>query len=813
MKFQPRPLLCVAICSLAITIAHGQHPVIKTSQAALDSFRTQYPQEKVFLHTDKAFYSNTESVWFKLYCMLDGEPSQLSQVAYVDLVDGNGSVLEKRMMPLKKGVSHNSIELTNIPTGKYMLRAYTLWMLNFQEFIFTKEISVSGNTNPSSANRVATSYVVGFYPEGGDLVSGVPTTVAFKAHDSRNQPVTVSGRITDGSGNTVATINSVHDGMGSFELTPQAGKNYVLVTTINDAERRFKLPEVKTEGALLHVTGNSPTKIFFQVNRSETNKDRYNELYVIGQQNNKVVYAGTVNFEEGQTAALLYKKDLLPGILQLTLFDKDNKPLSERLVFVKNIPAGEDVLFTSDTLNLSPRQKNKYSFLFQDATAMSASVSITDPASQGPDRNNIVAQLLFNSDLHGYIYNPSYYVANGDSNTLRSMDLLMLTNGWRRFNWTKILSGEYPTLKYIAEPGITLSGKVTKLINQNASISNGKIDIITKSEDSTIILNTTSLNSKGEFFIPNLNFKKRAKVYFQGTNNHRAEANTMTILQPAYIDTLKSLRQGEYPSLGLAIDPILLSNANKPVVSFSYTDESGKILSNVTVTARRLSAEDSTSKLYSSALFYNSDNTIVLDDKKNYFSIWTLLKSKVAGLVVEGDPNNPDVYFQRYSHLSNAFSSGEDDNTETGIIYFLNEVKVSKDVIESLAVNDVSLIKVYKGLTGWALGASQGAIAIYTKNGANTADPRDKSFEMEYRTGYSVEREFYSPDYSKPDADAIKTDNRTTLYWNPEMKIDARGRTSISFYTSDITKEVLVTLEGMDANGKLVHFERTLKAN
>ncbi len=812
MNLQLRLFVFAGCLLLATAHSSAQNPIVSTATSSLDSFRVQYPQEKVFVHTDKAVYGDMESIWFKLYCMLDGEPSLLSQVAYVDLVDRTGSVVAKRMMPLKKGVCHNSIELAGLPSGKYMLRGYTLWMLNFPQFIFSKEVLINGKTDPSSGDRTQLSYSVGFYPEGGDLINGVPSTVAFKAKDSRDQPVNVSGRITDGAGNLVANANTVHDGMGSFQLTPQSGKTYVLVTTINNVERRYKLPEVKAEGANLQITNNSPTKIFFQVNRGEQNKDAYNELYVVGQQNNRVVYAATVNFNEGQTSALIYKKDLLPGILQLTLFTKDKRPISERLVFVKNILAGEDVILKTDTLNLAPRQKNQYSFLFQDATAMSASVSVTDPATQGTDKNNIVAELLLNSDLHGYIYNPSYYLADADSATLNALDLLMLTNGWRRFTWDKIIAKQFPPLQYIVEPGISLSGRVTKIVNQNAAISNGKIDIITKGEDSTIILNTAVLNAKGEFFIPNLNFTKRAKVYFQGTNNKHEDANTATILLPSYIDTLRNIKSGWYPTLGLPADPLLLSKIVKNPITFNYTDESGKILSNVTVTARRMSPEDSATKLYSSALFANSDNTILLDDTKTYFSIWTLLKARVAGLVVEGDPNNPDVYFQRYAHLSNAFSSGEDDETETGIIYYLNEVKVSKDVIESLAVNDVSLIKVYKGLTGWAMGAGQGAIAIYTKSGKDVSpDPRDKSFDTAFRTGYSVQREFYSPNYSRVDTDSIQTDNRTTLYWNPELKIDAGGRTSISFYTSDVTKEILITLEGMDANGKLIHLERTIK--
>ncbi|HYH13785.1 MAG TPA: hypothetical protein VD794_01105, partial [Flavisolibacter sp.] len=146
-----------------------------------------------------------------------------------------------------------------------------------------------------------------------------------------------------------------------------------------------------------------------------------------------------------------------------------------------------------------------------------------------------------------------------------------------------------------------------------------------------------------------------------------------------------------------------------------------------------------------------------------------------------------------------------------GITYYLNEVNVHKDVINTIHPSDVAMVKVFKGPEGAALGMSEGGIAIYTKKGTNVnTRPAEKGFFTENKIGYAVTREFFNPDYSLA-SDSSFTDNRATLYWNANLKTDKSGQATLRFYNNDITKKYKVVIQGMDKNGNLIHKEQIIQ--
>jgi hypothetical protein len=205
-------------------------------------------------------------------------------------------------------------------------------------------------------------------------------------------------------------------------------------------------------------------------------------------------------------------------------------------------------------------------------------------------------------------------------------------------------------------------------------------------------------------------------------------------------------------------------------------------------------------------------------------SVWQMVQQSVPGITVEGNFFDPTVAFTRYTGmyaLSNNSSSGlnADESTFTGgvmesngIAYFLNGVNVSKDVINTISVQDLALIKVLK-IEAAALGASEGALAFYTKKGVTLKKAiYEKAFTKIVRNGYHKERLYYIPDYDKmPDAKKTETDNRSTLYWNPKIVPSKNGGYNFSFYNSDLPTAYKLIIQGMDANGKLIHLEQIIK--
>jgi hypothetical protein len=186
---------------------------------------------------------------------------------------------------------------------------------------------------------------------------------------------------------------------------------------------------------------------------------------------------------------------------------------------------------------------------------------------------------------------------------------------------------------------------------------------------------------------------------------------------------------------------------------------------------------------------------------------------------VEGNPFDPDVYFTRFAGLDFAVGSATTTEEEVsvstfgllqerGISYYLNEVNVSKDVINSLSVDDIALIKVLKN-EGAALGANGGVIAFYTKKGVPVRNsPYEKAFTKMEKQGYAIIKHFYAPD---PASLPAGTDARTTIYWNSQLRPSKDGRYHLRFYNNDLATAFKVVIQGIDKTGKLIYTETIVR--
>ncbi|MEJ7828417.1 MAG: hypothetical protein WKF91_09485 [Segetibacter sp.] len=792
----------------------------KKIATGLENWSNSNPAEKVFLHTDKSTYLAGENIWYKAYITLDRQPSILSKIVYVDLVDESGKVIEKQMRPITNGTSSGDIFIPkNLPSGNYSINGYSLWMLNFQPFLFKKMVKIYNyDFQPSNLKKEIADFTVNFFPEGGDLVEGLKSTVGFFAVNKQGIPLNISGNVTDQNGKTIASLVTTHTGYGKFELTPAPNELLTASITANGVEKKFKLPAIKKEGISLIVNNTNTNRAFVQVDRNVLNKSMYNNLLVVAQMYGRPVYMGKVNFSEDATGMAIVKKDLPPGIMQITVFDTIGNPLAERLVFVNNNKV-LDVNLKTDSISFQNRGKNKFKMDLSKFSAPSVSVAVTDGdfMNQAGAEDNIISNLLLSSDLKGYIHQPGYYFKNNDATLAEHLDLLMLTHGWRRFKWDDIINNKVLALKYPVESGISVSGKVT-VPQSTKTISGGHVDIITKGEDSTTIISKAAVNSKGEFLVNDLNFLQKATVYLQGTKTSNQNANVDVILYKSYIDTLK--KSENVPSIAS-----VNSLSSNTAVNDKYLDiisrETGKnkvlTLSEVKITAKRITRMDSLNSTYASALFQMGQSLELTS--VHYLSIWQFLREQVNGLVVEGNPTDPNVYFTRFAGLTAPTIAADDAEgtnqaggmESNGITYFLNEINVSKNVISTIHPTDVALVKLFKGPEGASLGTNEGGIAIYTKKGLiEKSRTGEKGFFTEKKTGYAVTREFFNPDYTIP-VDSIYADNRTTLYWNGNIKTDKSGMAIIRFFNNDISKKYKIIIQGIDKTGNLIYKEQILE--
>jgi len=789
--------------------------------AKLEKWLKNYPTEKLYLHTDKSAYIAGETIWYKAYLTLDNAPTYLSKIIYVEVVDDKGKVVDKQMRPLVNGSTHGDIAIDrNLPTGNYSVNAYSLWMLNFESFIFRKNIRIYNADYKAKAGngKVAqTDFSLQFFPEGGDLVEGLKTTVALYSVNNQGLPIATKGFITDESGKQVAPFETTAKGYGKVEITPVSGQVFYAAVNYGGVQKKIKLPLAKKEGIAISVNNLNANRTFVQVQRSIANPAKYNNLWVFAQMYGKPVFVGLVNFSEDATGMSIQKKTLPSGVLHITVFDNEGNPLAERLAFVNN--HNLNILnIATDSFSLKQRGKNKFTLDLSVFTDPSVSVAVTDAdvASGIHQENNILSNLLLTSDIKGYVHQPGFYFKDKNPETVEQLDLLMMTHGWRRFRWEDVMKEKDLALQYPVESGISVTGKLT-VPQSTKAITAGHVDIVTKGEDSTTILSKAIVNANGDFGVTDLNFKQRATLYLQGSRQDNKNAFVDVIVNKAYID---SLRFSKFtPTIDL--DTVAAGSREDTKLKNLLAEEVaknrlGSTLANVTISTKKVSRIDSLNNTYASAMFQMGQNLEIT--ASHYLSIWQFLREQVNGLVVEGDLNNPNVYFNRFAGTRIFASQLEEEGTNmaggmesNGITYYLNEINVSNDVINTIHPSDVAMIKVFRGPEGAALGMNEGGIAIYTKKGLpSKTRTGEKGFFTERKLGYAVTREFFNPDYSVP-VDASYTDNRTTLYWNPNLRTDKAGKATIRFYNNDSTKKYKIVVQGIDKKGSVVLKEQIIE--
>lgn len=806
--------ICMVLVLGALSFI-SEDPLGERILQALHQFHQQYPQEKVYLQFDKDYYAAGETIWFKAYVTLNRIPTPLSTNLYVELINARGEILKRDILPIEHGGAAGDFELSDqTPPGTYRIRAYTAWMLNFDHaFLFHKDIRIfpalaRGQTIPDSlvqqASRVSASselhYSVKFLPEGGDLVTGLSSVVAFAAVDEHGLPVDVEGRVIDDQGHQVATIHTVHDGMGSFTLTPQPGRLYRAVfTQSNGAVQSFALPRALPEGIVLHVlnTYTVPTRIFFNVSRSDLHKERYNHLKIVAQMEEVPVFMADINFDEGLSGGMIPTERLPSGILHITVFDTTARPLAERLVFIRQ-PDELHLKLTTDELRNRPRALNLWHLSAPDAVNGHFSISITDADAliAFPDENNILSYTLLSADIKGYIYHPGWYFRNTDTTTLKALDLVMLTHGWRRFIWEKILQNQFPNIRYPAEnANLVIKG-------QAYAMSGGSVNMIIRAPaDTQTFFVSAPVNRLGEFMVSGLKFHDTAQVFFQGQTGKDQFSSQNIHLSGSFTDNLAQipLESPLYPPVirdKQQLIEFLTAASERNRINRMITSRS-ILLQSVTITGEKKSAAQQLDEQYTSGMFRGGDAVSfdLTNEHPAYTNIFQYLQGRVAGLSITGDLNDPVITWRGGRPA-----------------LYLDEMPVDAQTLSSINVNDIALVKVFRPPFMGGFNGANGAIAVYTKKGSGASSTgglaRDK------KVGYTLVKQFYSPDYGISNPNNDLPDQRITLYWNPDLQADSlNGPAKIVFYNNDFTRRYHVVIEGMDDQGRMGRLDTVLNVN
>ena len=796
----PFLLLCFVLSTTALRAQSPEEKLALRSQVI--------PVEKAYLHFDRDNYLAGDAGYFKAYLMSGFVPDSVSSVLYVELLNKQEELLNRQVVPLFNSTAVGHVEFPDtLSTGDYLIRAYTPLMLNDSSgLVYKKQVFVySAAPGVKTEIPKATETVkMGFYPEGGNMVAGFRNTIAFKAVDESGLPVNINGLVVDDRNDTLISFSSVHDGMGMFDIDVVAGRQYFAVTFNGTVVNKFPLPASVDKGIALSVIPH-PEGYFFEIQQHQSD-ERFMASYMIGQMQQEKVFRQDFKLGAKTVQGVLNTKRLLSGILHITIFNKDGMPLAERLVFVDNGEYRQHSTLMLDTVSFKARAKNVYRITLKDTMQATISVSVTDAGfslfREKPD--NIISAFLLTDDLPGTVHHPLYYFSSGEDSVKTALDLLMMTQGWRRFKWTDLQAAAPPVKRYQDPAWIHLSGQVN-IIGTRIPFASKPLIIFMAGADSSRSIQMLQTDLNGRFRIDSMIFYGNTRFLFSDIHGRKSKVIEV------HMDK-DSLFKSFYLPLADAswFTPSYKKYKGAAVLAMNDMDEilraQGKMLTGVTVRAKKKSVIQELEDKYASGLFAGfSERTMDLthvDAPITDLTIFDYLMYRVPGLQVQRDGIDYRIF---YRQMANASSMGEIPMT-----LFLDEMQTDAQVISSIPPNDIAMVKIFNSFAGASGNGAGGVMAIYTKKGSDQYDASNTENQISYR-GFSLHKEFYAPDYEKDPEALNRPDRRITLQWIPEILVNgADAVIPLQFYSNDAAKAFKLVVEGMTADGKLIYMEKNI---
>ncbi len=784
------------------------HFLCSHAQQNIDTSFQQYvaarPQEKIHIHFDRHTYAASETIFFKAYLQSAGSPSYISSNLYVDVYNDSGHLVQHTMWPIMAASARGNIDIpNNYRSDKLHLKAYTQWMKNEgEDFFFKQQLKIVSLSPSKKIISQKADIKLKFYPEGGHWIYGLPANLAFKAIMPDGLPVAVKGKIENQKGDSITDFSSWHNGMGTVFITPETGMSYFAVWKSQDGiTQKTALPTPLDQGASISVN-HADTALNYIIYKSANAAPAFDMIHVLATINQQVVYKANLKMLNQSIISKQWNiTDLPTGILQLSFFDANWQPFAERIVMLNNDNFSFNVIVQTDTINLQPRGYNTIDVEVPVSYAANMSLSVTDADAEKSAQQNIYSSLLLQGDLRGYIHDAASYFSDTMQQGKEKLDLLMLTNGWRQYNWQQIINDTIPAVRFPAEQTyINLSGKINDLSKKQLQKINN-LFLFTVGSDSSRNMFLVPLEQSGHFALNGLVFFDTVLVYLRynnkiNNNYFDYSLNSNIVLRP---DSIMAIPLHQYrlgDSTATTLSRYLAEQHLKQEQNGKW-NELGTVKVKTTVKKTRM---EELEEKYTSALFRSFDAyTFDVEKDVNAIggnSVLFYLRGRVGGIKFSNDASGAPLITWR--------------GAETSI--YLNEVLTDAAALEGISMNDVAYIKAFPPpFFGGQFGGIGGAIVVYTKRGSDSQSP-DRSPGMKRKTvvGFSTIKQFYSPDYAT--TNSTEKDLRTTLYWNPAVLTNSENRKlKLHFYNNDITRRFRIVLEGMNEDGKLIRVEKVVE--
>ncbi len=778
----------------------------QTPETHLEKLRAEYKLEKISIHTDKLFYLSGDTIWLKAYVMADDRPSTLSTKISVTLLNDAGNVAGKLLLPVQYSTAYGNIVLDpKLPGGTYSLQAYTNHMaLQDKNNFYNRSLQIVHPTIVDTFSKATMQPRFEFFPETGKIVEGIYNSIAFKSTDQFGAPANAKVAIVNADGEDVNTFETSHNGMGKFRFKPDGFlKYYARVNYPNGTTLQVPLPVTKQYGMVAEYAINE-NDIVFAINNEKVETDIERPAYFLLTSNNFLLSKtplATTKLVTGKIPT----NEFPSGILTMTIFNANHQPLSERLFFVNNREYATPVNFDVRLFSNTERAQNSFVITAPDTTVASYSVAVTDAGyTQESFTNNIMSDFLITEELKGYIHEPAQYVADKLLATRRKADLIMMTNGWRRYNWDVIMNDRLPKLITSAVGYMNFTG-VLKNKKDGTVVPNAEIQVLVKDTKTVLGITNLETDENGKYAVENIIVQDTMYIEVLGVKDSK--------LKKLNIRELDFGINSQPVNAGMTISPLVtvqnkidyeVNDAAKNAISF---DESkSETLTGVKVEAsRQWKAKQETNDKYTQNTLFSSGELRSFDfvneplNSNPTQTVFDYIVGRAPGVRLENINGH-----QQFSMRSTMSLAG-------GLLpmtIVLDNVQVTPSMLRSIPMRDVAIIKIFSSNLLFSSQAG-GIIAVFSKRGDDYKINNAATQYMQIKLpGFSPIKEFYSPDYSQPATNG-RADKRTTLYWNPSFNTSAESREAkINFYNNDYSTRFKVVIQGFNADGKMFFMER-----
>ena len=832
------------------------------------NFADAYPREKVSLHLDNASYYLGDTIWFKAYVVTAEQnlPTTISKPLYVELLDQLGNVVERQIIQLTDGEGTGQIILNNtFFTGYYEMRAYTKWMLAFDNPscfsrvlpVYRKRLSDEETPRSIATYRMDASmkqrpkdkekkFTVRFFPEGGQLVKGISSIVAFEATSRDKGAADVEGTVVLPSGEELAHIRSLHDGMGYFEYKPEE-KAGVAKIDYEGSTYQFDLPEALPQGYVLRIDNRREMLDITVARSSQAMKDT---LAVFVSSQGRPYKCMTLDFEDELNCQFrISTKELPPGVQQISLVNLKGEALCGRFCYV--MPRSSMLLACkTDHALYRPFEPVTCRIKVRDHLNRPVQANLSVSIRNGVESDfreydhSIYTDLLLVSDLKGYIHQPGFYFENQSAERFKMLDVLLLVRGWRKYDLSRLI-GKRPFLpRYLPETSLTLYGQVESYFGK--ALRNVGVSILAR-RDSVSIAGMTKTDSLGYFSAPVDGFSGSMDALIQ-TRNEGKKWNKQAVVK-LFRNFEPSLRKLDYyelnPEWKEAGDLKQLLDTLDIAYKDSVFGPDHHLLDEVVVNAKRLNLLLKQTERFEKEIlgYYNITQVVdkMRDKGEAVYNLPMLLKELNPNFRLSDSLslhyNNSRVLFivngGVLSYGKTDYVLDKDVDAIKSIMLYYDQAGGESVFVMNKQSNRVTKFTANNFWSGrWqdgdlsdlslqdAIGADSGPDALWGEKDRKTMkkgplqkssvvvcsittiddwDPNKtykarRGIRHTYIQGYNEPLEFYSPAY--PDGAPLYTeDSRRTLYWNPNVKTNEKGEAVIRCYNSDNSAPLIINVE------------------